>query len=49
MIFQVKVVSQQEYDAKMAELREAGQTGALELELGREDDGGNSAATEGEG
>lgn len=35
MIFQVKVVSREEYDAKMAELKAAGNSGALELDLGR--------------
>lgn len=37
MIFQVAVVSQEEYDAKMAELRAEGKTGELALDLGRSD------------
>jgi len=35
MLFQVAVVSQEEYDDKMDELRTAGQEGSLPLELGR--------------
>lgn len=37
MLFNVRVVSQAEYDAHMAELRAAGQTGSLSVNLGRED------------
>lgn len=37
MLFQVEVVSQEEYDEQMALLEERGQTGALEVELGRSD------------
>lgn len=47
MIFQVAVVSQAEYDQKMAELRAQGQTGELALDLGRAD--GPPAETGGEG
>ena len=36
MLFNVKVVSQEEFDAHMNELREAGQTGELGLDLVRE-------------
>lgn len=39
MLFNVKVVSQQEYDQHMAELRAKGQTGDLPTNLGREDTG----------
>jgi cytochrome c oxidase subunit 2 len=35
MLFNVKVVSQAEYDAHMAELKARGQTGRLETDLGR--------------
>ncbi len=35
MLFQVKVVPQAEYDAWMAELRDRGQTGSLDTDLGR--------------
>ena len=35
MLFQVKVVSQAEYDAHMADLEARGQTGQLPTELGR--------------
>ena len=37
MLFQVEVVSQEVFDEKMAELRDKGQTGQLEVELGRVD------------
>lgn len=39
MLFNVKVVSQQEYDQHMAELRAKGQTGDLPTNLGREKTG----------
>ncbi|QCB93396.1 cytochrome c oxidase subunit II [Cellulomonas shaoxiangyii] len=38
MLFNVAVVSQEEYDAHMEELREKGQTGALSLEYSRQHD-----------
>ncbi|WP_309134184.1 cytochrome c oxidase subunit II [Cellulomonas sp.] len=38
MLFNVAVVSQEEYDAHMDELREKGQTGALSLEYSRQHD-----------
>jgi cytochrome c oxidase subunit 2 len=37
MLFNVAVVSQEEFDAQMAALRERGQTGALEVDLGPSD------------
>ncbi len=37
MLFNVRVVSQAEYDARMDQLRAAGQTGALSVNLGRAD------------
>lgn len=37
MLFNVKVVEQEEYDAQMDELRRRGQTGALPVNLGRVD------------
>ncbi len=49
MIFQVAVVSQQEYDAKMAELRTKGQTGSLPINLGRADGGESTSTGGGEG
>jgi cytochrome c oxidase subunit 2 len=36
MLFNVKVVSQAEYDAHMSDLRDAGQTGELGLDLNRQ-------------
>ncbi|WP_448629260.1 hypothetical protein [Cellulomonas soli] len=38
MLFNVKVVSQEEYDAHMQDLRDAGQTGELGLEYSRQQD-----------
>ena len=37
MLFQVKVVSQEEYDQHMADLEDRGQDGSLPVELGRSD------------
>ena len=37
MLFNVAVVSQEDFDAQMAALRERGQTGALEVDLGPSD------------
>ena len=37
MLFNVEVVSQEEFDTEMAALRERGQTGALEVDLGPSD------------
>jgi len=37
MLFQVEVVSQEVFDAQMAEMSDRGQTGELEVELGRVD------------
>jgi cytochrome c oxidase subunit 2 len=37
MLFNVKVVSQAEYDAQMQALRDRGQVGELNVELGRSD------------
>jgi cytochrome c oxidase subunit 2 len=37
MLFQVLVVSQQDYDAHMADLAARGQTGSLDTDLGRSD------------
>jgi cytochrome c oxidase subunit 2 len=39
MLFNVAVVSREEFDAQMEELRDRGQTGALGLELNRTQDG----------
>jgi len=36
MLFNVAVVDRETYDAQMQALRDKGQTGALELELSRE-------------
>lgn len=44
MLFNVAVVSREEYDAHMDELREAGQTGRLGPELDREQSGGDDNA-----
>ncbi|SDD01597.1 cytochrome c oxidase subunit 2 [Sanguibacter gelidistatuariae] len=48
MLFNVKVVSQEEYDAHMADLAELGQTGSLGLDLNRQQHEASSASTEGE-
>ena len=48
MLFNVKVVSQEEYDAHMAELAELGQTGSLGLDLNRQQHEAATASTEGE-
>lgn len=45
MLFQVKVVSREEYDAHIAELRDAGQTGRLGPELDRLQQTGTADAT----
>jgi cytochrome c oxidase subunit 2 len=37
MLFNVKVVSQAEYDAHLQELRDRGQVGELNVNLGRSD------------
>ena len=37
MLFRVKVVTQQEFDAQMAKLRAMGQTGILQADLNREE------------
>lgn len=44
MLFQVEVVPRDEYDAQMAALREAGQTGALGLDLNRQHPAGDDGA-----
>ena len=44
MLFKVKVVSQQEYDAHMAELRAEGNTAQLDNSLSRESAGARAAA-----
>jgi cytochrome c oxidase subunit 2 len=44
MLFQVAVVSREEYDAHMAELRDAGQTGRLGPELDRQQVNGDDGA-----
>jgi cytochrome c oxidase subunit 2 len=50
MLFQVEVVPREEYDAQMAQLREAGQTGALGLDLNRRHPAGDDGASQtGEG
>lgn len=46
MLFNVKVVSRDEYDAHMDELRELGQTGELGLDLNRHQEAPASAETE---
>lgn len=48
MLFNVAVVSREEYDAHMAELEQAGQTGQLGLDLNRQQSTGGSAEMEGE-
>ena len=48
MLFNVKVVSQAEYDAHMEELAARGQTGSLGLELNRQQSEASAAFTEGE-
>ncbi|MFV0459513.1 MAG: cytochrome c oxidase subunit II [Actinomycetales bacterium] len=48
MIFQVAVVSQEEFDLKMQELRAEGQTGELALDLGRSDGPEHATSAEGE-
>jgi cytochrome c oxidase subunit 2 len=47
MLFQVAVVSREEYDAHMEELRDAGQTGRLGPELDRVVGGGSDTSGEG--
>ncbi|MGF0117090.1 cytochrome c oxidase subunit II [Promicromonospora sp. Marseille-Q5078] len=46
MLFNVKVVSQDEYDAHMDDLRDAGQTGELGLDLNRQQHDANSSQDE---
>jgi cytochrome c oxidase subunit II len=46
MLFNVKVVDRAEYDAHMNDLREAGQTGELGLDLNRQQHPESSSATE---
>lgn len=48
MLFNVAVVSREEYDAHMAELEQAGQTGQLGLDLNRQQSEAGNAAAEGE-
>ncbi|MGN8245347.1 cytochrome c oxidase subunit II [Cellulomonas soli] len=48
MLFNVKVVSQEEYDAHMQDLRDAGQTGELGLEYSRQQDVQDPQQQEGE-
>jgi cytochrome c oxidase subunit 2 len=48
MLFNVAVVSREEYDAHMAELEQRGQTGQLGLDLNRQQSTGGSAEMEGE-
>jgi cytochrome c oxidase subunit II len=43
MLFNVAVVSQEEFDAQMDDLRDRGQTGSLGLELSRNQDGTSAA------
>jgi len=49
MLFNVKVVSREEYDAHMDELRERGNVGQLGLDLNRHQDGVQSDQNEGGG
>ena len=50
MLFNVAVVSREEYDAHMEELREAGQTGSLGTDLDRgQNRGDDNAIPSGEG
>lgn len=48
MLFNVAVVSREEYDAHMAELAQRGQTGQLGLDLNRQQDGAGDSAAEGD-
>ncbi|MDO5683752.1 MAG: cytochrome c oxidase subunit II, partial [Propionibacteriaceae bacterium] len=48
MLFNVRVVSQAEFDAKMAELRERGQTGEIKGSIGNNDLAGFDIKKEGE-
>ena len=45
MLFRVKVVSEDEFEAHMDELRDAGHTGSLGLELNRNQDGTTRSRT----
>jgi cytochrome c oxidase subunit 2 len=47
MLFTVKVVSQEEYDAYIQTLRDAGQTGQLSADLNTNNDGTNAGTNEG--